>query len=482
MVTSYQEQTFYHYILSAPNLTAVTFPEFFTNKNVKTVYEVARNFALEYKEAPTVEQVIELIRIGGLNQEVSEDVIRSIYNSKALLNQYDENWLDTNVAAWIKVRNTEHAFRKALSYFKSTSVTPENATEVMENIKNMVTKDMSIDFDFKMGADFFDPAAHRQSRLERTSTGFPYIDKCLKGGWWKGSLIAFLAGPKAGKSLWIQNLTGLSVLNGHNTAYVTLELQEELVNMRIGSNLLNIPIDDYEDKAEDLDFMKKRITKFKEDAFRPMGALKVIEFPSSSASVNDIESHLRREEEILGIKFENVFIDYINIMRNWRNPNTENTYMKIKQISEDLRSMAMTNDWAVITVTQTNKDGFENEDLKISNVAESSALLHTVDAMFGIITSPELKARKMYWLKYLADRVSGMENTRKKFNVDTKFMRIEEDKESDIEDLDFIINAVVGGQKKHRGLVPNNQGGDPITAESGNFGAGSVDVTGKDLF
>ena len=138
MINAYQEQSFYHYILEHPNLLTVTYPEFFTNKNVRSVYEVAREFAMEYKEAPTVEQVVELIRIAGRNQEISEDVITSIYNSRALLKQYDETWLDTNVSAWIKVRNVEYSFRKDLAYFKSTAFTQENATELMENIKQMI--------------------------------------------------------------------------------------------------------------------------------------------------------------------------------------------------------------------------------------------------------------------------------------------------------------------------------------------------------
>jgi hypothetical protein len=32
-------------------------------------------------------------------------------------------------------------------------------------------------------------------------------------------------------------------------------------------------------------------------------------------------------------------------MKNWRNPNTENSYSKIKQLAEDLRAMATRNNW-----------------------------------------------------------------------------------------------------------------------------------------
>jgi len=83
--------------------------------------------------------------------------------------------------------------------------------------------------------------------------------------------------------------------------------------------------------------------------------LHIKEFPASTASSNDIGAYLRKAQELLGYKFENIFIDYINIMKNWRNPNTENLYMKIKQITEDVRAMGQENNWAIISPTQTNR-------------------------------------------------------------------------------------------------------------------------------
>ena len=188
--------------------------------------------------------------------------------------------------------------------------------------------------------------------------------------------------------------------------------------------------------------------RLKKDAFKPLGKLHVKEFPSSTMSANDLRSYLVKAQDLLGYKFENVFIDYLNIMKNWRNPNTENLYMKIKQISEDLRAVAQEEQWAIISPTQTNKTGWDTSDLTISMVSESGALLHTVDGLFGIVTNPEMKARGEYYLKYLADRVSGLENTRKRFEFNRQYARIEEDVESQIEDMDFIAGSIGGFRKK----------------------------------
>jgi KaiC/GvpD/RAD55 family RecA-like ATPase len=464
MIQAYQEQIFWHYILNNRLYLNTTKPEFFTNQTLRDLFEISKDHALRYGEAPSRDQIIELVRIKGKNDTISEDIIGALYNAKEQLKNYDQKWIEDNVGPWIRIRNLDNVMRKSIAFMKTSQITAENAAETVEKVRSMLTTETAIDFDFHIGSDFFDAAAHKQTRLSRTSTGYDFIDLCMKGGYWKGSLVGFLGGPKSGKSTWLTNLAARSVSLGYNTAYITLELQEELVLMRIGSNLLELSLDDYDKIAEDTDLLKKKLQEFRSNSFTPVGTLHVKEFPSSTASVNDVKSYLKKVEEIMGIKFDNIFIDYINIMRNWRNPNTENTYMKIKQIAEDLRAMAMEEQWAVITVTQTNRGGWETSDLNITNVSESAALIHTVDLLFGIITNAEMKARSEYYLKCLANRVAGYENTRKRFTIDWKYARIEEDKNAQIEDMDFIINNVVGGQNQKRGSAPA-RGASPVRGQ-----------------
>ncbi len=485
-ISGYQEQIFWHYILENPSYLNTTKPEYFTNQILRDLFDIAKDHTLRYNnKVPSKDQMLELVRVKGLLEKYSEDVITSLYNTKNLLAQYDEEWLERNVGPWIRIRNLDYVMRKSIAYMKTSSLNVENAEEVVENIRHMLSSETAIDFGFNLGSDFFNPSSHQQTRLARTSSGYDYFDLCMKGGYWKGSLISLLGGPKSGKSLWLSNLAAKSVQMGQNTAYVTLELQEEIVHMRIGSNMLNVPIEEYEKFTQDQDLVKNKLNKLKENSFKPLGNLYVSEFPSSSASVNDIKTHLKKAEELLGFKFHNVFIDYINIMKNWRNPNTENTYMKIKQIAEDLRAMAMEEQWVVVTVTQTNRGGMDASDLQITDVAESAALLHTVDMLFGIVADPIMKAKGEYFIKCLANRVAGYENTRKRFTVDWKYARIEEDMSAQIQDMDFFINNVAGKHRSPRGsekdmpsihsVIGGNPDPDVITGKD-------IDITGKELF
>jgi KaiC/GvpD/RAD55 family RecA-like ATPase len=466
MTSTFQETIFYHYILSNQIFLNSAKPEFFTNSNVKELFEIAKEHALKYKEPPSKEQMVQLIAIKGLSEKYTDDMLSGLYNAKLLLGEYDNEWLENNVGPWIQVRNLDNVMRKAIAYMKTTKVTAENSSEVVEKIRHMLSSETAIDFTFDLGSNFFDSASHLQTRLARTSSGYDFIDLCTKGGYWKGSLIVFQGGAKAGKSLFLCNLAAKSVVMGYNTAYVTFELQEELVNMRIGSNLLNVTMDEYEEFTKDQPLVKQKLNTLKQKSLKPLGELHVKEFPSSTASVNDVAAYLIKAQELLGYKFDNIFIDYLNIMKNWRNPNTENTYMKIKQISEDVRAMGQQNDWACVSVTQVNREGLNSTDSTITSVAESAGLLHTVDLLFGLISEPVMKAKGECYIKCLLNRVGGYENNKKRYLVNWKYARIEEDKMSPIQDMEFFINNVAAGHKYPRSQKPTTATIDAVISNS----------------
>ncbi|MEG1363239.1 MAG: DnaB-like helicase C-terminal domain-containing protein, partial [Clostridia bacterium] len=323
----------------------------------------------------------------------------------------------------------------------------ENASSVVETVRSMLSTETAMDFNFEMGADFFDPNAHSQSALEKKSTGYPYMDTCLKGGWWKGALFAFIAGPKCGKSMWLSNMAAQSMKEGDNVAYITLELPVPIVMSRIGANLLNVSSDDYESFSKDTSLLTKKLREFKTSQLKPLGKLHVKQFPTSSASTTDIAMYLKKVEELQGYKFDRIYIDYINLIKNWRNPNSENLYMKIKQIAEDLRAESIINNWTIITVTQSKISNWGGTDMTIGDVSESSGLIHTVDGCFGIITNPEMKAMGEYYLKYMASRIGGFENTRKKYNILWNYCRITEDLFTQIEDMEMITQLNKNNQR-----------------------------------
>jgi predicted ATP-dependent serine protease len=162
------------------------------------------------------------------------------------------------------------------------------------------------------------------------------------------------------------------------------------------------------------------------DGFTPPGSLFVKQFPTSQATVLDIEAYVNQIEEERQIKVGAVVIDYINILANYRNQNTENTYMKIKQIAEDLRAMGIRNDWLIVTATQITRSGYNASDITMTDIAESAGLSHTADVMLGIIQDDLMRANQEYWLKVLKIRDGQGKGSRCRFDIDYEHMRLTE--------------------------------------------------------
>lgn len=430
MVASHLEKIFYHYIQGNRELLNIVKPRFFETEAIKKVYELSHEFIEKYGNPPTENQMREIVKQRGFEEILEGNKLDAIYDVQ--LSEYDNDWLKESCESWIEYKNLDISVVDLLSYLKTTKVNSENVKDVVQTAKSIIADRNNIQFGFDEGLDFFNPESHLQPTTDTFSSGFQYIDLVLNGGWYSKALFCFIGEMKIGKSIWLANIAANSVRLGYNTAVISLEMRDRKVVKRLGANLLGVKMRDYGEIAKDTDAMKKKIKNLGYDDLRVPGQLFVKEFPTSSAGVPDVEQYLKKMEEMKGIKFKVIVLDYVNILKNWRNPNTENMYMKIKQIAEDLRAMAMRNDWAIITATQVNRSGFGSSDLSATNISESAALGHTVDAMFGIIQDEIMHANEEYILKLIANRDDGYKNSRRKFLINYEYMRITEDPNSQI--------------------------------------------------
>lgn len=425
MDLSHSENIILRHVLSTPTYLDTCKREFFKNESFGEILIAAKEFWDKYHEMPTSDQLIEAFKLKGNSDNVDKSEIRSVYDID--LSQYEDEWLKETTEFFVEYKNLTKSAVDALKYIQSTPVSSDNIKTVIDTFKNIIVERNNIDFSFDEGLDFFKPENHKQFTQNTFSSGYPFIDTVLGGGFSAKALYVFMGMPKVGKSLWLGNLAAQAVRTGHNVAIISLEMTDRKYVKRVGANLLGIPVNTYTDVADDDQIIKKKLGSMTYDNLKVPGHLLIKEFPTSQASVNDIERYLTKVEEIKGIKFKVVIVDYINIMKNWRNANSENTYMKIKQIAEDLRGMAMNNNWSIVTATQTKQGDFDASDLSINSAAESSGLVATVDGMFGIIQDPIMYANKEYKLKILANRDDGYKNAYKVFGVDYRYMRISED-------------------------------------------------------
>ena len=435
----YFEILAFFYILKDPSLIKNFNKRFFSEPTIVSIFDYAQDFVNQYKEEPTPEQLYELIKVSG-KEEIGLDSIKTLWQNQSGLSRYTDEWLKENISDWGKWRSFWTGLENTIAYVKQlpSNIAYTDCETYINRASNIFNNGASFSVNTSEGYDFFDLENHVIKDEDTHSTGYKFMDLCLKGGFMKKGLYIIMGAPKVGKSQWLCNLAANSVKMGYNTIYITLEMSYQKVSNRIGSNLFNINIDDYQNALKDQNKMKQAAQSFHNGLMVPAGKFYLEEFPTSTATATDIENFVLKKEAELSklyncvFKFANVFIDYVNIMRDQRGNSGDNTYIKIKNICEDVRAVGQRNQWAMISVTQLNGDGYESTNLSMANVSESKGLIATVDALFGIIQTALMRASNVYYLQACALRDSPHIGDKKKFIWDPYHLRITEDTSEDI--------------------------------------------------
>lgn len=356
------EKIFFNYFLKKPHYLKSVGPGFFSNRDLDQISKLAKNFYIKFGESPSKEQMKALVKDDP--NEISDDIVSAIYNIN--INEYDQDWIKRTSESWIKWKHFDKQLVKTIEYVKTQDVSPDNVQDVVTKAIGMISTEGSLNFDADIGLDFFNPEHHVQRKSKKLETGWTFIDNVSGGGYDFKSLVVYAGEANVGKSIWLANDAANFVRMGHNVVFITAEMSPQKIIKRIGSNLLDINIMEYDQKSGNRDFIKRKLEKVSRGLLPP-GKLFVKEYPTSQGTVLDIESYIKELEETQDHKVNILVVDYINILANYRNPNTENTYMKIKQIAEDLRALAVKRNMLIITATQLNRCITLDSEVTIKN-------------------------------------------------------------------------------------------------------------------
>jgi hypothetical protein len=151
---------------------------------------------------------------------------------------------------------------------------------------------------------------------------------------------------------------------------------------------------------------------------RTNGKLFIKEYPTASASVIHFKALLNELYLKKSFRPDIIFVDYLNICTSARvKPGAQvNSYMFVKSIAEELRGLAVEFAVPIMSATQTNRAGYENSDVDLSNTSESFGLPATADFMFALIATEDLDKLGQIMVKQLKNRYNDP-STNKRFVV-----------------------------------------------------------------
>ena len=295
-------------------------------------------------------------------------------------------------------------------------------------VEDLVKKAVQIGLQKDLGTDYF---ADPRSRLEgikdkngQVSTGWPSLDRKLFGGFNRGELNIFAGGSGSGKSLFLANLGVNWALAGMNVMYLTFELSEALVSMRVDSMTTDIPSRNIFKSIDDVEMKVKMIGK-KAGAFQ-------VKYMPTGKNANDIRAYLKEYEIKTGKRVDVLLIDYLDLMHPiGQKISAENLFVKDKYVSEELRNLAMELNTIFVTASQLNRASVEEIEFAHSHISGGISKINTADNLIGIFTSRAMRERGRYQIQLMKTRSSSGVNSKIDLEFDVDSLRIRDLDEDD---------------------------------------------------
>ncbi len=319
------------------------------------------------------------------------------------------DWLLNDFETFTRHKGLERAILESADLLEKGEYGP-----VEDKIKAAVQIGLQRD----LGTDYFNDPRARLMKIKdkngQVSTGWKSVDDKLFGGFNRGELNIFAGGSGAGKSLFLANLGLNFALTGMNVVYLTLELSEELVSMRMDAMVTGIATRDIFKSLDDVEMKVKMIGK-KSGQFQ-------VKYMPSGKTANDIRAYLKEYEIKMERKVDVLLVDYLDLlMPMGRKISAENLFVKDKYVSEELRNLAMEKNCVFVTASQLNRGAVEEVEFDHSHISGGLSKIQTADNVFGIFTSRAMRERGRYQIQLMKTRSSSGVGQKidLEFNIDT---------------------------------------------------------------
>jgi archaellum biogenesis ATPase FlaH len=297
-------------------------------------------------------------------------------------------------------------------------------------VEKLIKEAIQISLNKDMGTDYFEDPRARLNLLKssngQVSTGWPSVDKKLYGGFNRGELNIFAAASGGGKSLFLANMGINWAMMGLNVVYLTFELSENLVAMRLDSMITGIGTREIFRNLDDVELKVKMVGK-------SAGSIQIKYMPSGK-NCNDIRAYLKEYQVKKGVKPDVLLIDYLDLMMPLSvKVSPSDLFVKDKYVSEEIRNLAMETQCITVTASQLNRSAVEELEFDHSHISGGLSKIMTADNVIGIFTSKAMKDRGRYQIQFMKTRSSSGvgQKVELDFNLDTlKITDLDENEET----------------------------------------------------
>lgn len=269
-----------------------------------------------------------------------------------------------------------------------------NAEGRFDDIHRLISKATLIGSEANdLGTSLFDTVEETIDQLNpevlaetKLPTLISSIDRVLNGGVDRGEINLMMAPPEAGKSIWLVNMAFAGLFQGKDVLFVSCEMSEDKIKLRLNSRITGIPLYDM------YSFKKSQVEKmqyFRENS----GELKVKQYPTRQATVNDVRRLLDNLRNVEGFVPDLLVVDYLDDLDSTQHH--ERRYDRLGAITQELRGLAGEYGLYLWSATQGNRGSDGKKILSKKDKADSWMVIMDADVILGLMrTDEEQLARK----------------------------------------------------------------------------------------
>ena len=397
-----EQKLFLEILIADPELAVrsrnILDPEYF-DRTYRQAAEFIKEYIDKYDGVPTTTQI-----------EAKTGISLEAFTTLSVQPQKD--WFLDEFEQFAKHKALDRAILKSVDLLDK-----QRYGEVEKLIKDAINIGLPKSF----GTDYYADPMGRLMLLKNqnggTSTGWKTIDDKLYGGFNRGELNIFAGGSGAGKSLFLQNLALNWSLQGLSGVYFSLELSEGLCSMRMDAMLMGIATKDIYKNIDEVDLNIKMKGK-------KAGKLQIVQL-TAGITVNDLKSWIKEFQIQHNRKIDFVVVDYLDLMSPVSvKISAENTFIKDKYVSEELRAMAVQDKYLFCTASQLNRGAVESVEFDHSHISGGLSKIQTADNVIGIFNSMTMRERGRVQLQFMKTRSSSAVGTKVELEFNTTSLRI----------------------------------------------------------
>lgn len=377
--------------------------EYFTDDESEArMFQKVYEFVTEYNAMPDKSTLIVNVKNDyDMTERESDDLVETINDVFSLNPTNNFDWLKETTATWCQNKAVYNAIQKAISIYQG-----EDTKMTIAAIPDLLSKAISVDFDTKIGLEYFDSAEYRYEFYSSPDSRLPFrmrgFNEVTCGGVIRKTLNLLVAGVNVGKTLGLISLGADYVRDGLNVLYISGEMREEMIMNRLDGNLLDVNINDITSLGKEK-FMS-RVENLKQKSY---GRFVVKEFPPGTATALNIKTTIDELKMKKDFVPDVIICDYLQIMASYRVPYSAGSYYYFKAVAEELRALAVSTNTTVWSAAQFNRGAMNSTEVGMEDIAESTGIAQTADGMWALMRTEELDQMGQLLVKQLKSRYAN---------------------------------------------------------------------------